>query len=525
MSFLDKNKIIEEAFSYAGKVSVEKYNIINQANKILEKKRKKFFRDFISQDIIDKERESKEKEKFYSFEDLRKAQTPKQRLKIKKDIKKYFKELKWSKILNIKKLSKIKNSSDCLTDRLNFSEINSASNKYIKLNKDTIKGTKNNINIKGIKSPLNKNKYKYHNIHMKKQLEEDKNKINYNKKQNGVTYYPNFEYIYNKINIGPLWKRISERKKKLFDESGNELDKYYNNTNKINIKNFSFIDMAKQTQRNGFPINHNLRQRYESKFIPKYKKDIIWKKIYKKPLISKSPFSRDDNDYRLKMILRHKLDKKYFSTYKPYMDKFISFEKCKSIPNFDRCLGREYLEKLARKKFIDFNDIYYPNYNSVNERVKMMVIYNKRKIKNIEEKFKGIRANELFNLTNSFEQIYGHKFKVVPKFEKMVTRPNDKVLPSFMKDMFNKMSCYLITDKTLKLNNYSNGNIHYDIYKKAKISPIDKENNSLLESEFDSDYLSQEEKEKEKENKINIKKNKGEIEKIIKKMNKLYRKI
>ena len=508
MSFLDKDKILEEAFSYAGKVSVEKYNIINQANKILEKKRKKCFRDFISQDIIDKEKKSNEKEKFYSFEDLRKAQTPKQRLKIKKDIKKYLKELKWSKILNTKKISKIKNSSGSLTDRLN-------------------KGIKNNVDIKGIKSPFNKYKYKYHNIHMKKKLEEDKNKINYNKKQNDATYYPNYEYIYNKINIGPLWKRISERKKKLFDESGNELDKYYNNTNKINIKNFSFIDMAKQTQRNGFPINHNLRQRYESKFIPKYKKDIIWRKICKKPLISKSPFSRDDNDYRLKMILRRKLNKKYFSTYKPYMDKFVSFEKCKSIPNFDRCLGREYLEKLARKKFIDFNDIYYPNYNSVNERVKMMVIYNKSKIKNIEEKFKGIRANELFDLTNSFEQIYGHKFKVVPKFEKMVTRPNDKVLPSFMKDMFNKMSCYLITDKTLKLNNYSNGNIHYDIYKKAKISPIDKENNSLLESEFDSDYLSQEEKEKEKENKINIKKNKEkrEIEKIIKKMNKLYEKI
>lgn len=112
----------------------------------------------------------------------------------------------------------------------------------------------------------------------------------------------------------------------------------------------------------------------------------------------------------------------------------LSFEKCKSIPDFNRCLSRRYLEKLNRKNFIESNEMYYPKYNSVKERVKMMVVYNKNKKK--IDKFKGIKSNELFNLIENFEKIYGHKLKSVPKFEKMIPRPDDEYLPSFMKKYF-----------------------------------------------------------------------------------------
>ncbi len=91
-----------------------------------------------------------------------------------------------------------------------------------------------------------------------------------------------------------------------------------------------------------------------------------------------------------------------------------------------------------------------------------MDIYNKYKKK--DKTFKGIKSNDLFNLIDNFEKVYGHKLKVVPNFEKMVARPEDEILPSFMKKMFNRMSPYLITDKTLQLNNFSNGE-YYDIYK------------------------------------------------------------
>ena len=199
MSLLDKNKIIEDAFSYIGKVSAEKYNIISQAKKIKEKEKKKFFRDFFSPDI-DKEENKTKKRKIFSFEDLRKAQTPKQREKIKKDIKKYLREHNRNKILNPKKILKFKNSSGCFTEKLNVSGINSVREKkliHLELNKDENRLAIRKINIKGLRSPLNKNKFKYHNKHMNKQLEENKNKANYNKNHNDAIYYPNFDYLYN----------------------------------------------------------------------------------------------------------------------------------------------------------------------------------------------------------------------------------------------------------------------------------------------------------------------------------------
>ena len=91
MSFLDKIEIIDETFSLAGKASAEKYNLLNQANKIQEKEKKRIYKDFLFKDSILKDKKIYEGEnKIYSFEDLHKAQTPKQRAKIKKDIKKIF---------------------------------------------------------------------------------------------------------------------------------------------------------------------------------------------------------------------------------------------------------------------------------------------------------------------------------------------------------------------------------------------------------------------------------------------------
>ena len=207
----------------------------------------------------------------------------------------------------------------------------------------------------------------------------------------------------------------------------------------------------------------------------------------------------------------------------------LSIEKSKSIPDFNLCLTRKYLEKLERKKFIESNERYYPKYNSVKERVKMMVVYNKNKKKN--GKFKGIKSNELFNLIENFEKIYGHKLKAVPRFEKMIPRPEDEFLPSFMKEIYCRMGSYLITDKTLKLNNFSNGDMHYDIYKFNKNnSKIKKneDNNSLFENNFDDEFLCDEEdinntSEIIKDNSQNkSKKVKKELDNLIKKMNKLY---
>ena len=92
MSFLDKDGILDGTFSIAGKSSAGKFNIIIKNNKFQEKKKNKLYQDFFNPDYDWEDNNSKVIQKIYSFEDFEKAQTPKQRTKIKKDIKKYFKE-------------------------------------------------------------------------------------------------------------------------------------------------------------------------------------------------------------------------------------------------------------------------------------------------------------------------------------------------------------------------------------------------------------------------------------------------
>ena len=533
MSILDIDKILDGTISTAGKVSAEKYNIINKKYKVKENKKNKLYDDFFIPDLDweDEDDNSKEIEKIFSYEDFRNAQASIQKTKIEKNIKNYFKNHIKKNIIKQKNKFLKMNNSYYFDKTLNNTTFTPKKG-ILKLKKN-FKFPKNNYYHKnGLASPLKKHKYKYHYNHHMNILENDKYKqYNYGNKE--PIYYPNVDYLYNKIKIGPNWKKMTGRKNSLFKESGHSLDKYYNNSINLKFSNYSFIDMVKQTQRNGFPINHNLRQRYETKFIPiDNKKDYIkWTKICKRPLKSKSPFSRDSYDFKLKMILMRKKKTNFYTNYKPSLDKMLSIEKSKSIPDFNLCLTRKYLEKLERKKRIESNEMYYPKYNSVKERVKMMVVYNKNKKQN--NKFEGIKSNEFFNLVNSFEQIYGHKLQVVPKFEKMVPRPSDKNLPSFMKKMFNRMSSYYITDKTLKLNNYSNGDMHYDIYKRSnQTTPkIKKQEYSLFEKELNLSNFNDEEDD-EKNNKIdekNINKNnmegnkiKKEINNIIKKMNNLY---
>ena len=120
---------------------------------------------------------------------------------------------------------------------------------------------------------------------------------------------------------------------------------------------------------------------------------------------------------------------------------------------------------------------------------------------------------------------YEHKLKIVPNFEKMLPRPEDQTLPSFMINIFNRLNSNVITDKTLQLNNYSNRDMHYDIYKVNYSFPKVKKNeedNSIFDSKYDEDFFNDIEKidnnkKKDKKNKV-----KKELDDLIKKMDKLY---
>jgi hypothetical protein len=274
-----------------------------------------------------------------------------------------------------------------------------------------------------------------------------------------------------------------------------------------------------------------LRQRNEEKFVPdkkKHNKNKKDKKV-KKPLIAKSPFSRDKLENKIKKLMGIKED--YYIGYKPSMDKDLSHEKGKSVPDFGRCISRDYLYKLNKKLFIESNDDLNPNYNSVKERSHEIVIHNdKNNSAKTSKRIRGIDSSELFNLTQNFENIYGHRMKSVPKFEKMSSRPTDKILPSFMKGMCNRMSYYLNTDISLKLNNYSNRDTYYNIYnnyQNASKTKKNDENKSLILKIYDIDEID----DKEQKSKIKeyidksikqTKEMKKEINATIKKINDLY---
>ena len=91
----------------------------------------------------------------------------------------------------------------------------------------------------------------------------------------------------------------------------------------------------------------------------------------------------------------------------------------------------------------------------------MMVLYENKqnrqeKRKNYNEnKFKGLNSTDYFGSIDAFDKFSIKKPKFVLKFEKMTPRPQDKNLPSFMKGLYNRLGTNIMTDKSLKLNNYS----------------------------------------------------------------------
>ena len=228
--------------------------------------------------------------------------------------------------------------------------------------------------------------------------------------------------------------------------------------------------MAKQTRRNSNIFCNDLRNRNESKFIPKdLSKSSIYKKIKKFSTIPRSTFSRDNPQKSKKKLSLRSI--KNFSNFKLYKSETPSIKSYKFTPDFKRYLGRYKDHKLVDKRIQASNEgIYYPNYDTIQERTKMMVLYGHQNKKENEKnfnfnKFKGVSTNELFNISDAFNKYKLYKSRIAPKFEKMISRPIDKSLPSFMQGLYNRIGADIMSDKSLKLNNYSNGESYYDIYK------------------------------------------------------------
>ena len=461
MSLLGKDTFFYGTFSMAGRDSAEKFNIVAEANKAEEKEKNRYFKYFFSPDVEwenehdDIDNENMEKECKLNIDD------------IKKDIKFSLDYLKIKQNQGLKKPVNKKLNSKQIKKKYNIKSLNSKNPKQ-----------------KLFRKIFQSFKYKYHNLHLAK-LERYKKagiieKMNI---QQEPIYNPKMSYIYQKMNIGPPWSKLSGRGKNLFDQENYVTNLSYNDeySSINNIK--GFIDMAKQTQRNGFPKNGDIRQRCEKKFEPLKKsnnnKKELFSKFYKTATIQKDslspfklcsiPYDKKSDREKYKPLSENKTTRYMYKNKTINVNEDIKNNKkgytyrSQSVPDFNSYLSRDQLDKLFKKQDRITNGVLFPNYNSIEERVKMMVIYSKEtynKLKNNKKEFKGISSDEVYNANETFEKIYGNKIRAVPLFQKMKSRPDDNNLPFFLNGLTNRMSYYFSTDKSLKMNSYSNSKLY-----------------------------------------------------------------
>ena len=520
-SYTETSNIFQGTMSRAGKASADRYNILGQISNLQEKKS---FKDvFIKESDIDgfnKEEENQKNQEQTQKKDV------KLRVNIKKCFKDYIKKVINKTLLSNKQTPKNKNKSknDKLSPLKNNSRNQSALDEIFKSIQDDIirsKMKKPEVDKETLSPFYNKIKYKFYNLHINRLRESKKNK----KAKRYPVYKPNLEYIYSKSLSGPEWKIILGRKKNIFENHSHCLDKFYNVDSSI-LKGTKkiFINMKKQMERNLVDSYETKnKNEYDSKIISNENSKVLtpYKSFEHIPYIKSGPIPQIKTD-------KNKSEFKINKSISPFV------KKCRTIIDFKKSLGRYPKEKNLNKELANsYQGIYYPNYDSVKERIKMMVLYGNKnngqeKIKNFNEnKFKGLNSTDFFSSIDVFDKLCIHKPKFVLKFEKMTPRPQDKNLPSFMKGLYNRLGSNIMTDKSLKLNNYSNGESHFDIYKSYSTFSKDhiKYDNDITNSYIDNECDFEENKvndfnEIEEEKKTN--RIKFEINKIVSKMDRMY---
>ena len=287
------------------------------------------------------------------------------------------------------------------------------------------------------------------------------------------------------------WRKLIGRKP--IDKEKENLYKNYSDINikTDNYKQIGFIDMSKQTQRDDiFLLSGDLRNRNGKKYIElnlKQEKE-KWINFCKKPLKARSPFSSDiENIFskRKLILLGKKKSKKIKKFFASKIDKKImnlSSYKQNSVIDFRKTSGRENLFNDEIKRNITPRTELYPNYSSIEERVKMMVVYKNNKKKKESNEMRKANFEKYYSTTESFEKIYGHKLKSVPNFKQMLSRPHNNKLPTFMNGIHNRMYEY-----NLEMNLMNN--FFTERKENSKIKKISKMKNNENRKEKSKDIL------------------------------------
>ena len=129
--------------------------------------------------------------------------------------------------------------------------------------------------------------------------------------------------------------------------------------------------------------------------------------------------------------------------------------------SFDKMLSRQYLDNLNYEEE-PLHPQVNPKYNFIHPKCIMKVVYSNRSYnyKNIR-KFEGLGEEVTFDADKLFYKYNDHFPTKSFYFKKMTGRLNsyDGYLPSFMVNLGNRNSCICFNDKSLKLNNFAEGNL------------------------------------------------------------------
>ena len=111
-----------------------------------------------------------------------------------------------------------------------------------------------------------------------------------------------------------------------------------------------------------------------------------------------------------------------------------------------------------------------PNYKLTEPRCISMVSYSKNiRDKIIPKKFIGIDPQLFLEPNKVLDLVNNHKKVSAPNFDIMSGRnQSEGPLPAYMINVWDRRSIETMTDKGLKMNNYSNSNFHSDNYSMFK---------------------------------------------------------
>ena len=333
-------------------------------------------------------------------------------------------------------------------------------------------------------------------------------------------YNPKHDLLHPKLITGPKWKdrigRIELNKREIYDYMYNEDNNKKNNENyydeKKNKINNDFtdnsvskclVDMNKATQRGESIFVKDLRIRTDKAFHKKNKKHLRrniensvlsnnninnnildTKSNYTETVTSpkKTLFNNIKKNTLFNNIQKSSIKKKYFN--KTNMSSFydnnnqsnqylqtdineiendenaISLKKNLKGPDFSKIISREYYEKIDEKK-IPIVPFILPNYTLVRERPLTMAKYeqphkSKNRNKNL---FLGIDLDAFYSPDKQINKYNNHTCVNPPDFNIMTSRKYKKgsPLPSFMQDIHDRFSLNNINNKSLDLNNFSDG--------------------------------------------------------------------